>query len=274
MIKTPHLIYGTAWKEEATEELVLSAIKTGYRNFDTANQRRHYVEIAVGDALSEAYKNGMEREEFFLQTKYTFPAGQDERLPYDLNADYDVQVRQSFESSLEHLQTTFLDSYLLHGPSQRFGLDESDLMVWAEMESIFKDGLTRSLGVSNVNIEQLKILYEESEIKPTFVQNRCFAQMGWDWEVRKFCRENEILYQGFSLLTANHFVLTTLKEISERINKTPAQIIFRFAIYIGIVPLTGTTNMLHMEEDISLDFELENSEIDFIEKVGIEFRQR
>mgnify|MGYP001298080503 FL=1 len=59
MLKIPHLIYGTAWKEEATEELVLSAIKTGYRNFDTANQRRHYVEVAVGDALSQAYKNGL-----------------------------------------------------------------------------------------------------------------------------------------------------------------------------------------------------------------------
>ena len=274
MLKIPHLIYGTAWKEEATEELVLSAIKTGYRNFDTANQRRHYVEVAVGDALSQAYKNGLEREEFFLQTKYTFPAGQDERLPYDLNADYNVQVRQSFESSLEHLQTTFVDSYLLHGPSQRSGLNESDWMVWTEMESIFKEGLTRSLGISNVNIEQLKLLYEKSEIKPGFVQNRCFAQMGWDWEVRKFCRENQISYQGFSLLTANPFVLPTLREISQRINKTPAQIIFRFAIYIGIVPLTGTTKILHMEEDIALDFVLENSEIDFIEKVGIQFLQK
>jgi|TARA_Y100000814_G_scaffold154434_1_gene112574 diketogulonate reductase-like aldo/keto reductase len=274
MLKIPHLIYGTAWKEEATEELVLSAIKTGYRNFDTANQRRHYVEVAVGDAILQAYKNGFEREDFFLQTKYTFPEGQDERLPYDLNTDYDVQVRQSFDSSLEHLQTTFIDSYLLHGPSQRSGLDESDWMVWTEMESIFKEGLTRSLGVSNVSIEQLKLLYEKSEIKPTFVQNRCFAQMGWDWEVRKFCRENQISYQGFSLLTANPFVLPILTEISQKLNKTPAQIIFRFAIYIGIIPLTGTTNLLHMEEDISLDFTLEDSEIDFIEKVAMHFRER
>ena len=119
MLKIPHLIYGTAWKEEKTEALVLTAIDAGYRNIDTANQRRHYNEVAVGNAISQALKNGLNREDFFLQTKYTYPSGQDHRVPYDLEADYDVQVRQSFESSLENLQTSFVDSYLLHGPSQR-----------------------------------------------------------------------------------------------------------------------------------------------------------
>ena len=76
------------------------------------------------------------------------------------------------------------------------------------------------------------------------------------------------------MLTANPFVLPILTEISQQLNKTPAQIIFRFAIYIGIIPLTGTTNLLHMEEDISLDFTLEDSEIDFIEKVAMHFRER
>lgn len=274
MLKLPNVIYGTAWKEEATEELVLSAIKAGYRNIDTANQRRHYNEEAVGSAISEALKNGLSREDFFLQTKYTYPSGQDHRLPYDLNADYDVQVRQSFESSLEHLQTTFVDSYLLHGPSQRLGLDEVDWKVWGEMECVFEEGLAKSLGISNVNIEQLKLLYERADIKPAFVQNRCFAQMGWDWEVRNFCRENDIYYQGFSLLTANPFVLPAVTSISQRLNKTPAQIIFRFSIDIGIIPLTGTTSLSHMEEDFSLDFILDNTEINFIEKIGIELQGR
>jgi diketogulonate reductase-like aldo/keto reductase len=103
-----------------------------------------------------------------LQTKYTYPSGQDHRLPYDLNADHDVQVRQSFESSLEHLQTTFVDSYLLHGPSQRLGLDEVDWKVWGEMECVFEEGLTKSLGISNVNIAQLKLLFERADIKPKF----------------------------------------------------------------------------------------------------------
>ncbi|MED5580201.1 MAG: aldo/keto reductase [Nitrospinota bacterium] len=269
MLKIPHLIYGTAWKEEKTEALVLTAVDAGYRNIDTANQRRHYNEVAVGNAISQALKNGLNREDFFLQTKYTYPSGQDHRVPYDLEADYDVQVRQSFESSLENLQTSFVDSYLLHGPCQRFGLNEDDWKVWREMECILREGLTKSIGVSNMNIEQLKLLYGRAEIKPTFVQNRCFAKMGWDWEVRNFCRENGILYQGFSLLTANPFVLPAITEISQRVKKTPAQVIFRFSIDIGIIPLTGTTSLSHMEEDLSLNFAIEKTEATFIEKIGV-----
>jgi diketogulonate reductase-like aldo/keto reductase len=95
-VTVPTIMYGTAWKELHTEALTLQAINCGYRAIDTANQRKHYVETAVGAALTAAVAASVAtRESLFLQTKFTYLAGQDHRLPYDANADIDTQVHQS-----------------------------------------------------------------------------------------------------------------------------------------------------------------------------------
>src|SRR3954465_11271944 len=118
----PQIIYGTAWKEDRTRALTLQAIGTGFRAFDTANQRKHYVEEAVGAAIQYALSSGtITREDLFIQTKFTYPGGQDHRTPYDLNAGARTQVQQSLSSSLRHLGINRIDSYLLHGPSRRSG---------------------------------------------------------------------------------------------------------------------------------------------------------
>src|SRR5690606_5701761 len=106
-------------------------------------------------------------------------------------------------SSLEHLGVTFLDSYILHGPSQRIGLGPADLAAWRAMEAIHAAGKVKHLGVSNVSLEQLQQLVKHAQTPPRFVQNRCYASRGWDRSVREFCTANRIIYQGFSLLTAN-----------------------------------------------------------------------
>lgn len=263
----PTIIYGTAWKEDATEDLVLEALKTGFRAIDTANQRRHYNEAAVGKAVT---KSAIPREQLFLQTKFTSLGGQDHRLPYDAHADHPTQVRQSFQSSLHHLQTTYIDSYLLHGPSTPVGLTAADWHVWKEMEKIQQEKRTHHLGISNVNLKQVQELYEKALVKPTFVQNRCYAQLGWDIEIREYCNKKSIIYQGFSLLTANSFVLPHVQHIAARVKKTTTQVIFRFAMQMGIIPLTGTTNPTHMKEDLALDFNLSNEEIAFMENIARE----
>ena len=113
-------LYGTAWKEDETQRLTELAIRNGFRGIDTANQRRHYHEAAVGAGIGAVIASGLvTRDELFLQTKYTFQRGQDHRLPYDPNAPIATQVEQSFTSSLEHLDTDWIDSYLLHGPTLR-----------------------------------------------------------------------------------------------------------------------------------------------------------
>src|SRR5262245_13746714 len=207
MIAAPSFIYGTAWKKEATTGLVQTALKAGFRAVDTANQPKHYSEQLVGDALTEMAAEGVSRDSLFLQTKFTPLNGQDHRVPYDPEAPLQQQVRQSFESSLRHLKTDYLDSYLLHGPYSYPGLESEDWEVWSEIENLYRTGRTRMIGISNVNALQLATLIERAQIKPMAVQNRCFANRGWDRRVREICRANGIMYQGFSVLTANPFVV-------------------------------------------------------------------
>jgi len=268
----PSFVYGTAWKENETERLVRLALDAGFRGIDTANQRRHYFEAGVGEAVAKAIGEGLvRRDELFLQTKFTYVDGQDHRLPYDPKADFATQVRQSFDSSLEHLRVETIDSYVLHGPSRRHGLGSADQEVWRAMEQLNVAGRTRFLGISNVAIDQLEELCVGAKVRPTFVQNRCYARLGWDREIRAFCRGKGIVYQGFSLLTANVRELRhpAFQRLAQRLNRTPAQIIFRFALQVGMQPLTGTTDPQHMREDLDiLDFELSDEDLRLIESIG------
>jgi diketogulonate reductase-like aldo/keto reductase len=268
----PAFLYGTAWKEERTASLVRAAVQAGFRGIDTANQRRHYFEQAVGDALEELYQDGrLTRQDLFLQTKFTYAGGQDHRLPYDPQADFPTQVRQSFASSLQHLRTDSLDSYVLHGPSVARGLSDADYQVWKEMEALCREGKTTFIGVSNVSLGQLRMLVQAAEIPPRFVQNRCFAVTQWDREVREFCAAQSIIYQGFSLLTANPqlFREPDMIKLARRHQKTAAQVIFRFAQQVGMLPLTGTTDDSHMREDLeSSTFQLAEEEVRLIEGLG------
>jgi diketogulonate reductase-like aldo/keto reductase len=270
-VRVPRFFYGTAWKEDQTQRLTSAAIEQGFRAIDTANQRKHYYEAAVGQAAQTALKNGVAREDLFLQTKFTFVDGQDHRLPYDPKAPIPTQVEQSFKSSQEHLGVEVIDSYVLHGPTQMEGLGPDDLGAWREMEAIHKSGRVRLLGVSNVNLGQLQILCKMATIPPRFVQNRCYAVRGWDRRVREFCAANGIAYQGFSLLTANRAVLNhgEIAAIAKKHSRTIAATVFRFALDVGMIPLTGTTNAEHMRVDLeAFDFRLGPEEIAQIEALA------
>jgi diketogulonate reductase-like aldo/keto reductase len=268
----PPFLYGTAWKEAETERLVRLALEAGFRGIDTANQRKHYFEAGVGAAVAKAIADGLvRRDELFLQTKFTHRDSQDHRLPYDPSADAATQVRQSFASSLEHLRVETIDSYVLHGPSRRSGLSATDREVWRAMEELHATGKTRAIGISNVALDQLEELCRTGSEPPEFVQNRCYASTGWDAGVRAFCRANGIVYQGFSLLTANVAALrgARFRDIVKRAGRTPAQVIFRFAIQIGMLPLTGTTDPVHMREDLEVfDFELPEEDVRTIEGIA------
>jgi diketogulonate reductase-like aldo/keto reductase len=263
----PKIIYGTAWKKEATAELVRAAAAAGYRAFDTANQKKHYREDYAGDALSELMGAGLRRDELFLQSKYTDAAGQDHRLPYDARADYATQVVASFESTLAHFRTDYLDSFLVHGPMSAAGLTDEDWEIWGAMERLKGENRARLIGVSNVGLHHIRGLHEQAKLKPAVVQNRCYADRGWDRSVREYCLANAIAYQGFSLLTANPRVVNhaDVGAIARRRGITSAQVVFSFARKIGILPLTGTADEEHMKEDLaSVDLELTRAEADAI----------
>jgi diketogulonate reductase-like aldo/keto reductase len=268
----PDFLYGTAWKEDRTPALTELAIRTGFRGIDTANQRRHYFEAGVGQGLAAAYRAGvLARPDLFLQTKFTYQRGQDHRLPYDPAAKFSLQVAQSLASSLEHLATDYVDSFVLHGPSG-YEWSDADAEVWEAMVKERDAGRTRLLGVSNVSLQHLQQMAAAHGEVPAFVQNRCFARMGWDYEVRHFCRERKIIYQGFSLLTANPEVLRhpLLASLAARTSATPAQVVFKFAQAIGMLPLTGTSNAAHMQQDLaSRELELSPEEVQAIEFLSV-----
>jgi diketogulonate reductase-like aldo/keto reductase len=253
-VGVPEIVYGTAWKEARTAALTKLALRSGFRAIDTANQRRHYVEADVGEALAATYGEGIAtRADVFLQTKFTYQRGQDHRLPYDPAAPLSAQVAQSMASSLEHLGTDHVDSYLLHGPASGYGWSDDDVETWAAIVRERNAGRARLVGVSNVSVRHLLELERTGAERPAIVQNRCFARLGWDRAVRAYCVERGIVYQAFSLLTANSEVLQhpVVGRIAAREKATPAQVVFRFARVIGMVPLTGTSDPEHMRQDLA-----------------------
>ena len=271
-VPVPSFMYGTAWKKESTTQLVLQAVEAGFTAIDTANQLIHYDEARVGEALLALAKQGTAREALFLQTKFTSVNGQDHRTPYDATADLTTQVKQSFDSSLVHLHTDHLDSYVLHGPTYRGGLAAEDWEIWAAIEAHYDAGKTKMIGISNVSADQLTLLCAKAKHKPMVVQNRCYAALGWDKAVREICQAQHIIYQGFSLLTANREVFKEpdVRAMAEKYGAGLAQIVFRFAMQVGMLPLTGTTNQQHMKEDLQSDqFTLTPEEVQRIETIGM-----
>jgi diketogulonate reductase-like aldo/keto reductase len=262
----PRILYGTAWKKENTEALVRLAVRAGFRGVDTACQPKHYNEPGVGAALAACIAEGLRREQLFLQTKFTPPSGHDpKRIPYDPEAGPAEQVAQSFDASLRNLQTSYVDSLVLHSPYAR---DEQTFEVWQAMERLVDGGHVRQLGISNCySLKTLQSLHDASRIKPAVVQNRFYAETDYDVDIRAYCRERRIVYQSFWTLTANPQLLAdeTIRLLSMKYSRTPAQILFRYLTQVDVVPLTGTRSETHMREDLAIfEFELTAHEVEAI----------
>lgn len=260
----PRLIYGTAWKKERTEELVIKAVSAGFKGIDTACQPKHYEESQVGTALQKLKPLGVDRKDLFLQTKFTPLSGHDpQRIPYDKNAPLQSQVEQSFAVSKQNLQTDYVDALLLHSPLSSYS---ETLTAWRAMETLYQRGETLRLGISNCyDIDCLRRLHADAVIKPTVLQNRFYQATGYDVLLRQWCHEHDVIYQSFWTLTANPHILDseTVSRLARQYNKTAAQILFCFLNQLGIVPLTGTSSERHMKEDLaSFDIELTLDELE------------
>jgi len=257
-VRCPRIIYGTAWKKSRTQALVRTAIERGFRGIDTACQPKHYNEAGVGAAVAACLNDRLGRDDLYLQTKFTPLSGQDPaQVPYDPTAPLAQQVAQSFMASTQNLKTDHVDCLLLHSALP----DRSQMtQVWGAMERIFQDRGARQLGISNCySVTTLATLYQAAEVKPAVLQNRFYAQTGYDRQLREFCREHQIIYQSFWTLTANPQLLAddAVTAPAARYARTPAQILFRYLTQSDIVPLTGTTSAAHMREDLAIfEFEL------------------
>jgi diketogulonate reductase-like aldo/keto reductase len=262
----PYLLYGTAWKKEETARLVSEAVHAGFRFIDTACQPKHYNERGVGLGWSAAAAElGLKREEVFLQTKFTSVAGQDiNNIPYDPESPMEEQIKTSLATSLKNLKTDYLDSWVMHSPYRTV---EDTLKAWRIMEEAVDEGKVRGLGISNCyDITMFKTIYEAAKHKPRVLQNRFYADSNFDTELRKFCKEHGVKYQSFWTLTANRKALATsqAKELSEAKGLTPQTYMYAFLMSLGYVtPLSGTTNTVHMAQDVAVMERIQGGEAMF-----------
>ena len=186
-------------------------------------------------------------------------AGQDPaRLPYDPAAPLALQVGQSFAMSQRHLGSEHIDALLLHSPLR----SRDDLRdVWRAMEALVDTGAVALIRISNCyDPALLQALCHDARIKPAIMQHRFHAATGYDTGIRAFCRAEGLVYQSFWTLSANPRLLgsATLLALAAAHARTPAQILFRYLIQRGVVPLTGTTSLDHLRESLAVfDFALD-----------------
>lgn len=254
----PYLIYGTAWKESQTSELVKSAILNGYRFIDTANQPKHYNEEGAGDGWTEAVRDlKLTRSDIYLQTK--FSPNQDARsAPYNTSAPVSEMVHESVKSSLQNLQTTYLDALILHSPYSKI---ETTMEAWKVMESFVDDGTVLRLGISNCySLEVLTDLTNRARIKPTILQNHLRATE-FDPQLLQFTRDHNMQYQTFWTLTANKKQLEKIeiKEMATAKGLSPQLYMYAFLLSIGITPLDGSKS--HQIEDVDFIKRLQDKEL-------------
>jgi len=252
-MEMPKIMYGTAWKAEKTDALVMKALRAGFRGIDTACQPKHYNEPGVGAGVQKGMAElGLRREDLFLQSKYTPIRGQDpNKVPYDKGATIPIQVQQSVRATLKNLGTEYMDSILLHSPLPTHG---ETLEAWRELEKFVAQGVIRRLGISNCyELHAFEQLFNDASVKPTVLQNRFYQDSGYDVELREFCLRNNVTYQSFWTLTGNPHLLKSkaVQAPARRLGATCPQVLFRFVSGLGVVPLTGTTDEEHMLQDLA-----------------------
>ncbi|KAI0929998.1 hypothetical protein AcV5_006814 [Taiwanofungus camphoratus] len=187
--------------------------------------------------------------------EYTSLGGQDRNqpLPYNPRDDIATQIETSVQHSLENLDTSYLDSLLLHSPLETLS---NTVTAWKTLIRLQDTGKAKLIGMSNTyDVELLKKLEAETGRRVQVVQNRWFEGNRWDKEVCGYCRENGIQYQSFWTLSGSPNLLAhpSLREIARTKGCTPAQALFRLAQLHGITPLSGTTNEKHMKQDVEAE---------------------
>ncbi|RDA82437.1 hypothetical protein CP532_5337 [Ophiocordyceps camponoti-leonardi (nom. inval.)] len=246
----PNLIYGTAWKQDRTADLVYTALRCGFRAIDSAAQPRHYHEPGAGHGLRRAVADGLVRRQHVF---FTSPESQRHTAPYDLCAPLVDMVRQSVESSLRSFtvpgQEPYLDSLLLHNPME----DLQDTMtVWRTLES-YVPHQVRGLGICNVTLDVVRALHRDMIVKPSFVQNPLDNCRAFDVDLRRFCRQRNIIFQSFWTLTANTDLAQSqvVRHVARMADVELVPAYFSLVLGLGAIAiLNGTTQEENMISDL------------------------
>jgi diketogulonate reductase-like aldo/keto reductase len=223
-------------KEKECKAAVAAGLEAGYRHFDTAQYYEN--EQFVGTVIAES---SVPREEIFITTKIA-------------NHNFDPnRLAPSFEESLKKLQTDYVDLLLLHFPVS--GLRQA---AWKQLEGFAGDGRAKAIGVSNYTIRHLEELLAESEVVPAVnqVELHVFLQQP---ELVEFCQKRDILVEAYSPLAHGHGLDDpVLQELAKKHGKSTAQIMLRWCVEIGTVPLPKSIHPERIRENIEIfDFTLD-----------------
>ncbi len=235
--RMPVLGLGTWLLTRDTARTVAAALELGYRLIDTSGD--YGTQPGDGD---EIRKSGIDREEVYLVTK----------------VEEDEDAYDAARRNLEELELDYADLMLIHRPPP--GGVGGDL--WRGLVRAQDDGFTRDIGVSNYSVEELKILIEGTGVKPVVNQVE-WSPFGWSRQMLDYCRSQGILVQAWSPLTRSERLDQPLVvQVAEDCGKTPAQVVLRWHLQVGTVPLPKASSPQHLAENLDVfDFELTDAEI-------------
>src|SRR5271155_3100158 len=255
----PALGFGTLIPDPIkTKEATKAALEVGFRQFDCAERYRN--EEHVGEAMAAVFKEGsVKRKDVFVGTKLWNNNHRPER------------VKPAFEASLKRLQLDYVDLYSTHTPFAFKPGDEQDprdnngnviydaattlTNTWKALESLVDEGRCKAIGLSNVNLGQLKEVFDIARVKPATIQVESHPYLP-EWELLDYCKSNGIVMQAFAALghgiepkLVNNPVITV---IAQRVNKTPAQVLLAWAMQRGTAPLTPARSVQYIEQNFDI----------------------
>ncbi|MGG0788996.1 aldo/keto reductase [Peribacillus simplex] len=249
-VKMPWFGLGVFKVEEGPElvNAVKVAIKHGYRSIDTAAIYEN--EEGVGQGIREGIKEaGISREDLFVTSKV-----------WNADLGYESAIA-AYEKSLKKLGLEYLDLYLIHWP-----VEGKYKEAWRALETLYKEGKVKAIGVSNFQIHHLKDLMEDAEVKPMVNQVECHPRLTQK-EVQVFCKEQGIQLEAWSPLMQGELLDNdVLQAIAAKHGKSVAQVILRWDIQNGIVTIPKSTKEHRIVENSSIfDFELTEEEMNQID---------
>ncbi|MBK5462193.1 aldo/keto reductase [Peribacillus butanolivorans] len=252
-VKMPWFGLGVFKVEEGPElvNAVKVAIKHGYRSIDTAAIYGN--EEGVGQGIREGLKEaGISREDLFVTSKV-----------WNADLGYESTIA-AYETSLKKLGLEYLDLYLIHWP-----VEGKYKEAWKALETLYKEGKVKAIGVSNFQIHHLKDVIKDAEVKPMVNQVECHPRLTQK-EVQAFCKEQGIQLEAWSPLMQGELLDNeVLQEIATKHGKSVAQVILRWDLQNGIVTIPKSTKEHRIVENSSVfDFELTEEDMNRISELN------
>ncbi|MDF2504620.1 aldo/keto reductase [Clostridium sp.] len=256
-VKMPWLGLGVFRVENGPDasNAVREAIVQGYRSIDGAAIYEN--EESMGQGIAEGIKEaGISREDLFITSKL-----------WNADQGYESGLK-AYEESLKRLGLDYLDLYLIHWPVKGKYKE-----AWRALETIYKEGRVRAIGVSNFQIHHLEDLFTDAEIKPAVNQVEYHPRLTQK-PLHEFCKAQGIQLEAWApLMVGKLFDNEVLKEIADKHNKSIAQVILRWDLQNGVVTIPKSTNKGRIKENSGIfDFELTTEEVTQIDNLNQDFR--